>query len=150
MIKLLRSEATNPDFVALVNLLDQELATRDGEMHTYYHQFNQLDQIRFAIVAYEDGVPIGCGAIKQFDGHSMEVKRMFVLPENRGQGIASCMLDELEKWTAELGFKKCVLETGKNQPEAIELYKKHGYMIIPNYGQYDGIENSICFEKLLK
>jgi len=53
----------------------------------------------------------------------------------------------LESWASELNFKYCVLETGKRQPEAIALYKKNGYQIIPNYGQYHGIENSICFQK---
>ena len=64
-------------------------------------------------------------------------------------GIATQILTELEKWATELSFKKCVLETGKKQPEAIALYIKNGYKIIPNYGQYEGVENSVCFEKLL-
>ena len=74
---------------------------------------------------------------------------MFVLPERRGKGIAAKVLSELEIWAAELSFEKCILETGKKQPEAIQLYKKSGYVIIANYGQYDGIENSLCFEKKL-
>jgi hypothetical protein len=56
----------------------------------------------------------------------------------------------LEKWTAELSYGKCILETGIKQPEAIGLYKKSGYTVIPNYGQYAGIENSVCFEKQLQ
>jgi len=80
----------------------------------------------------------------------MEVKRMYTLPESRGKGISSKVLGELEKWATELSCKKCILETGKKQPEAIGLYKKNGYEVIPNYGQYAGIENSVCFEKDLK
>jgi len=80
----------------------------------------------------------------------MEVKRMFTLPESRGQGLATTVLGELETWAAELGFERCVLETGKRQPEAIAFYKKHGYEIIPNYGQYAGIDNSVCFEKIIR
>jgi GNAT superfamily N-acetyltransferase len=79
----------------------------------------------------------------------MEVKRMYVLPNNRGKGIATTLLWELEKWALELGYMKCVLETGKRQPEAISLYEKSGYQRIPNYGQYKGVENSICFEKIV-
>jgi putative acetyltransferase len=79
----------------------------------------------------------------------MEVKRMYTSPESRGKGTAAQVLNELEKWAAELYCKKCVLETGKRQPEAIGLYQKGGYKIIPNYGQYAGIENSVCFEKEL-
>jgi len=77
----------------------------------------------------------------------MEMKRMYTVPAFRGKGIATMVLRELEKWAAELSYMKCVLETGKRQPEAIDLYKKNGYKIIPNYGQYIGVENSVCFEK---
>jgi len=75
---------------------------------------------------------------------------MFTLPECRGKGIATKLLNELEKWTIELGYEKCILETGKRQPEAIALYKKNGYKSIPNYGQYTGMDNSVCFEKEMK
>lgn len=149
MLQILRTDANHPDFIALVGLLDAELAARDGQLHTFYHQFNQISHIQFALVAYKDGVAVGCGATKQFDSERMEVKRMYVLTEMRAKGVASGILKELENWAMELGYKKCVLETGKNQPEAIELYQKSGYRIIPNYGQYAGIANSVCFEKLL-
>ncbi len=69
------------------------------------------------------------------------------MPGSRGKGIASKILAELEIWATELFYEKCILETGKKQPEAIALYKKNGYNIIPNYGQYAGVENSLCFEK---
>ena len=74
---------------------------------------------------------------------------MFVNPIARKLGVATKVLGELEKWAKELGYKSCILETGKKQPEAIALYEKNGYRSIPNYGQYDGIENSLCFEKKL-
>ena len=79
----------------------------------------------------------------------MEVKRMYTLPGYRGKGYASKILAELENWAAEMSYGKCVLETGKKQPEAIQLYTRNNYTIIPNYGQYAGIENSVCFEKIL-
>ncbi|HEY5690433.1 MAG TPA: GNAT family N-acetyltransferase [Cyclobacteriaceae bacterium] len=149
MVSIIKTDASHRDFVALVDLLDQELAERDGEMHAYYHQFNEISRIKFAIITYKDGIPVGCGALKEFEKDTQEVKRMYVLPEMRGQGIASGILKELEHWAMKQGYKKCILETGKNQPEAIELYKKSGYKIIANYGQYISIENSVCFEKLL-
>ena len=79
----------------------------------------------------------------------MEVKRMFVPQEQRGKGIASRILKELESWAAELGYKKCILETGEKQPEAIALYKKNNYVVIKNYGQYVDVESSVCFEKMI-
>jgi putative acetyltransferase len=148
MITLIRTHSENPDFISLVRLLDADLAERDGATdHSFYAQFNKIAAIKHVVVAYEDNNPVGCGAIKEQDAGAMEVKRMYVSPEGRNKGIATKILTELEVWAHELGYLRCVLETGKRQPEAIELYKKNGYNIIPNYGQYIGIENSVCFEK---
>jgi GNAT superfamily N-acetyltransferase len=147
MIKIIRTDSTSKDFIALVNRLDAELAERDGKDHAFYNQFNKIDQIRHAVVLYKDGEPVACGAIKEFDAGVMEVKRMYTLPEVRGQGIASRVLSELEKWAVTMSYTKCILETGRRQPEAIRVYEKNGYNIISNYGQYAGIANSVCFEK---
>lgn len=149
MTKLIRTNSDNPDFVSLVRLLDADLAKRDGEEHSFYAQFNTIAKLKHVVIAYENAKAAGCGAIKEQAPGTMEVKRMYVLPENRKGGIATQVLTELEHWAHELGYPKCVLETGKRQPEAIELYKKNGYKIIPNYGQYAGVDNSVCFEKKL-
>ncbi len=149
MIHCIRTDSENIGFQKLVNELDVDLRIRDGADHSFYAQFNKIDKIKYALVAYDDDMPVGCGAIKEFSTDSMEVKRMYVLPERRGQGIASTILHELERWAIELNHHKCLLETGKKQPEAIALYKKNGYNVIPNFGQYENVENSVCFEKLL-
>jgi putative acetyltransferase len=149
MKKILRTNSDNLDFIELVKLLDIELAKRDGNEHSFYAQFNTIQSIKYAVVAYEDELPLGCGAIKEYDVDTMEVKRMYVLPQSRNKGIAGTILSELERWAEELSHKKCILETGKKQPEAIALYLKHGYRAIPNYGQYAGVENSLCFDKAL-
>ena len=146
-IELARTDSSNPDFQKLVAQLDAELAVRDGDDHAFYDQFNKIDSIKHVILAIENGVAVGCGAFKPFPENSVEVKRMFVPLEMRGRGIASAILGGLEKWALELGFEKCVLETGKKQPEAIALYLKNGYRVVPNFGQYVGVENSVCFEK---
>ncbi len=148
-MNLQRTTSNNVDFTALVKQLDAYLAEKDGPEHTFYAQYNKVDAIKHVIVAYENEGPVGCGAIKEFSSNAMEVKRMYTAPSGRQKGIASKILSELEKWASELGYEKCVLETGKRQAEAIALYKKRGYEIIPNYGQYIGIENSVCFEKSL-
>ena len=149
MVQLIRTNSDDTDFITLVKKLDAELAERDGKDHSFYAQFNIIQTIKYVVVAYEDKKPVACGAIKEFDRDTMEVKRMFTLSERRGEGIAGKILNELEKWASELHYKRCVLETGKRQPEAIALYKRNGYNIIPNYGQYVGVENSVCFEKYL-
>ena len=150
MIEIVRTDSASAEFVRLVRKLDIDLAERDGAEHAYYAQFNKIDMLRYVVVAYFERLPVACGAIKEFNDTTVEVKRMFTLPANRGKGIAARVLKELERWAAELSFTRCVLETGKKQPEAIALYEKSGYKIIPNYGQYKGIENSVCFAKDLK
>lgn len=150
MIRIARTDSENRDFIELVVRLDADLAERDGEDHSFYAQFNKIDRIQYVVVAYEDKKPLGCGAIKEYDATTMEVKRMYVTPESRRKGIGAKVLSELENWASELSCEKCILETGKKQPEAIGLYKKYGYKIIPNYGQYADIENSLCFEKQVK
>ena len=149
MISIVRTHSGNEDFVELVQQLDMELAERDGKDHSFYAQFNKIDMIKHVVVAYVDEYPVACGAIKEYEKGTMEVKRMFTRLDHRGKGIAARVLSELEKWAAEMNYSKCVLETGKKQPEAIRLYEKSGYKLIPNYGQYAGVENSVCFEKSL-
>jgi len=149
MIRTIRTNSENPDFIELVKYLDADLAIKDGNEHSFYAQFNKIDKIKFVVVAYDDDQPIGCGAIKEYASHTMEIKRMFTSPGYRGKGIATKVLTELENWAAEMSFEKCILETGKKQPEAIALYTKKGYHLTPNYGQYAGVENSLCFVKYM-
>ena len=147
MIKIRRTDSDDRNFIELVKFLDADLAEKDGSDHSFYSQFNKIDTIKYTVVVYENDKPMGCGAIKKYSPNTMEIKRMYTMPKGRGKGIATKVLAELEVWAAELRCTKCILETGKRQPEAIALYKKNGYTLIPNYGQYTGIENSLCFEK---
>ena len=94
-------------------------------------------------------MPVGCGAFKKYEDGAAEIKRMFVLPEHRGRRVAAGVLKELEDWAAEMDFRECILETGYKQPEAIALYKRSGYEVIENYGQYIGVENSVCMRKII-
>ena len=149
MIKVLRTDSSNQDFIDLVKLLDKELQIRDGKEHTFYSQYNKIDKLKNVVVAFYNDVAVGCGAIKECDSSTIEVKRMFVKDEYRSKGIATKALIELELWTKELGYNRCILETGHKQPEAIRLYTKNNYKIIPNYGQYAGVVNSVCMEKVI-
>jgi len=149
MIELKRTNSKNADFDYLNKLLDKELVIRDGDEHAFFAQFNKIDTINHVIVAYQNNEPLGCGAFKKYDGETVEIKRMFVLPEGRGKKIASKVLAELEQWANELGYKKCILETGATFKDAVGLYKNANYAVIPNYGQYKEVANSMCFSKSL-
>jgi GNAT superfamily N-acetyltransferase len=147
MLKLIRTDSDNNNFKALVKLLDADLAIRDGADHAFYAQYNHIDKIRNAVIAFIDDKVVACGAFKKYSDSKVEIKRMYVVENLRGQGIAQKVLAELEKWAAEFNFSECILETGKKQPEAINLYQKAGYTIIKNYGQYENIQNSVCMTK---
>ena len=149
MLRLVRTTSENLDFRTLVQLLDRDLAERDGAETAFYAQYNKLDLIKHAVVAYAGDEPVGCGAFKEYAADLVEIKRMFVQPARRQQGVARAVLAELERWAGELGYAGCVLETGRRQPEAIALYQRCGYALTPNYGQYVGIENSVCMRKEL-
>ena len=148
MLKLIRTNSENSDFINLVKKLDAYLKITDGDDHDFYNKFNNIDVIKYVVVVYKNNQPVGCGAIKHFDSNRVEVKRMFVGSSQRGLGIAPKMLNELELWAKELSYKKCILETGERQVEAVKLYHKSNYKRMHiNYGQYKGVVNSLCFEK---
>jgi len=147
MISLERTTSEHPGFVALVRHLDAYLAKIDGDEHAFYAQYNKIAALQNVVVALDGDTPIGCGAFKPFDENSVEIKRMYVLPEWRGKGVAPQILAELERWAVELGHSRCVLETGLRMPDAVSFYTKNGYARIENFGQYAGVENSACFAK---
>jgi putative acetyltransferase len=147
MITFKRTTSDNEDFEKLVKQLDAYLAIVDGEDHAFYAQFNKSNSLKNALVAYEKEIAIGIGAYKEYDSQTVEMKRMFTIPEHRGKGIASKILSELELWAKEENYSISILETGFLQKEAISLYQKLEYKIIENYGQYKGVETSICMKK---
>ena len=150
MIIIKRTDSKDRDFHSLVERLNKDLFERYDELQTFYNQFNKIENIHNVVVAYIDSIPVGCGCFKRFDDSSVEIKRMYAAEEQRGKGIGKAVLSELEKWAAELGNASTVLEMGNKQPEAARLYQGHGYTVIPNYGQYIGMEaTSICMKKEL-
>jgi GNAT superfamily N-acetyltransferase len=148
MTKLLRTDSENSDFRSLVTELDRELAAINGNTNDFYKQFNKIDLIKNVVVAFHNGRAAGCGAIKEYDSTTVEIKRMYVSPVMRRRGIAGEVLNALETWAVELGYQRCVLETGLTMSSAVGLYTKSGYVSIPNYGQYENAAGSICFEKI--
>lgn len=149
MIKIRSTTSDDQDFIDLVKELDTYLKITDGDEHDFYNQFNGIESLQSVLVAYYNNKPVGCGAFKPYDHESVEVKRMYLKPENRGSGIAADILKTLEISAKERGYKRTVLETGKRQLEAVKFYHKSGYRRIPNYGQYVQMDNSYCFEKRL-
>jgi GNAT superfamily N-acetyltransferase len=103
----------------------------------------------FLVVRDDAGAAVACGGIARFDGERGELKRMYVVPEQRGRGLGRRILVELEAEARRLGYRSLVLETGDRQPVALGLYGSAGYERIPCYPPYDSRALSLCFEKLL-
>lgn len=146
-MNVLRTDSTSPDFQKLVKSLDATLAEHNGENDDFFSQYNKIDTIKNCIVVYIDSIPAACGAFKPFSEDTVEIKRMFTDPVFRKKGLGSAIVKELESWATELNFKKAVLETSQDLKSAISVYEKSGFYRIPNYGQYVGIEQSVCYEK---
>lgn len=151
MILVKRTNSDHVDFQKLVNELDIDLEGYYKEEQAFYDKLNTIEKIEHAIIAYDDKErPVGCGGIKPFSKNEIEIKRMYVHPTYRGNGIATIILNALETWSKELKFDTCILETLKEKQYAIGFYKKNEYKITPNFGAYIKAENSVCFKKELK
>ncbi|QHI36258.1 hypothetical protein IMCC3317_16170 [Kordia antarctica] len=133
----------------MVKQLDAFLTIRNGESDDFFSQFNGLENLENVILIYLEEKPIGCGAIKKYDAETVEIKRMYISQKYQGKNLGIVILEALEIWATELGNTRCILETGTMLPEAIRFYEKNNYQRIPNYDQYIGVAESVCFEKWL-
>ena len=149
MLNLTKTDSSNKNFQNLVIELDKYLAGINGDSNDFFVQFNKIDKLNHVILAIKNQQFVGCGAMKEIEKDTVEIKRMFVQPNIRGKGVASAILFALENWAKELNYKKSVLETSNKMHDAMHLYIKNDYKIIPNYGQYRNVATSVCFEKNL-
>lgn len=145
------TDGCNQDFIKLCHELDDFLNEIVGgeENRAEYVQYNKLDDIHDVVVAYDNDIPVGSASLKKYDDECAEVKRVFVKKEYRGRGISNNLMKVLEERAREKGFKYFILESGEPLVSAMALYRKIGYKVIPNYGQYIDIEESICMKKKL-
>ncbi|WP_428224227.1 GNAT family N-acetyltransferase [Flavobacterium sp.] len=145
-MRVVKTNSDNPDFKKLSALFDEYLVEIDGDERDFFAFYNNV-QLDHVLVVYEDSVAVGCGAFKKYDRQTAEIKRMFVHPDHRNKGIALRILTAIEDWAKEQQFNTFILETSPKLTAAIALYQKTGYTFIPNYGQYIGVENSVCMKK---
>ena len=148
MLTLAEEQFDSPTALRLVRALSEDMKARYGEDGAGAH-LGEPDFVAF-VVGRSESDAVCCGGISRFDEHTVELKRMFVVPEARGRGFSRLVLVELERRAAELGFEFIRLETGIAQPEAIGLYASAGYGPIPCWGLYVDDLTSRCFEKRLE
>ena len=150
-IYYLRTNGENEDFASLCRELDQYLNDLVGgeENRMEYVPHNKLDDIHHVVVAYDKDRPVGCASIKDQGENTAEVKRVFVKEAYRGTGISEELMRGVEQLAAEKNYIRLILETGKVLEAAVGLYSKLGYQVIPNYGPYVDMEESVCMGKML-
>ncbi len=111
--------------------------------------YNISESITEVLIAYIDDEAVGCAGLKAYSDSDVEIKRVWVDPEYRGNHISTAMMDALEKKAIELGFKRAILQTRPQMEEAVHIYTKRGYVLTDNYPPYDKLEGAICFAKEL-
>lgn len=139
------------DLFQLVKELDAFFVEKWGsQIADGYQDLHQLSQMAYAVICYDDEVPIGCGCYKIIDYQTVEIKRMYVVPKYRRHGIATKILSILEKKALSDGFVIAELETGKDMQDNIFMYEKCGYKLVENYGVFIGDDICVCMKKKLK
>jgi len=142
----------SPDARRLVTALDAHLASRYSPEQRFGPNLKPsqvASGLGTFLVARADGRAVGCGAVRLLEPTTVEVKRMYVEPDLRGQGVAKAILEHLEAAARELGARRAVLETGVYQDEAIGLYLRTGYTRVDCWGEYTTSPTSVCYEKSL-
>lgn len=148
----------HPDAVRLTELVQQEYTERYGGSDA-----TPVDPAHFEpprgifLVAYsDDGEPLATGGWRAREASAeglrdgdAEIKRMYVMPQARGRGIARRILAGLEESALAAGRRRMVLETGQRQPEALSLYTSCGYAPVTKFGLYRCEPLSVCLARLL-
>jgi GNAT superfamily N-acetyltransferase len=147
-MRILRTDSRNEDFRRLAELLDESLYELYGEDIKIYSKQNSVTyNLKDILIIYINDEPVACGAFKKYDNDTIELKRVFVKKENRGQGISKLIVKEIEELGRINKYSFVILQTGRKQIEAIKLYESTGYEVIENYGVYIGDDESICMKK---
>lgn len=147
MIELRAVAWDDPDGARLRAQQQAEISARYGVDDSEPGPKPTVDDITVFVLAFDGADPVGCGALRALDAHHGEVKRMYVVPERRGTGVSTAILQRLEAEARSRGWDRLVLETGTEQPDAMRFYEREGYTSIPSFGYYVDSADSRCYEK---
>jgi GNAT superfamily N-acetyltransferase len=137
-----------PSAQQLIDAVQQEYVVRYGAPDT-----TPVDPAEFAppggrfVVGYLDTDAVAMGGVRRIDDDTVEIKRMYVVPEQRGRGLSRVVLAHLESLARGLGATRVLLETGQKQPEAMRLYETAGYERVPGFGHYKCEPDSVSYGK---
>ena len=137
---------------SLIEALNAELLGRypeEGACHFQLDAHEVADGRGAFLIAQRSGQPVGCGAVRRIEANTGEVKRMYVVPLERGRGMGRAILNAIEAEARALRLSRLVLETGVRQTEAQALYQSAGFSRIEPFGEYVHSPLSICMAKPL-
>lgn len=145
------TDGKDENFIVLCHELDDFLNELVGgeENRTEYIPYNKPDDIHDAVIVYDGDVLVGGAGFKRYDDECAEVKRVFIRQDYRGRGISNRLMELLEDAARKQGYRYFILESGEPLIAAMALYRNIGYKVIPNYGQYKDMADSICMRKEL-
>jgi GNAT superfamily N-acetyltransferase len=135
---------------AMTAEIERRYADRMAELRAQPDVFAVVaDTVAYTAIAVTDaGQPVGHLGLR-WVGADLELKRMYVAPEQRGSGVSGALLAAAEQAARALGVRRIILQTGDRQPEAVRLYQKAGYSPIPIFPPYQGVAFSLCFAKTI-
>ena len=150
-IRYIRTDGTNKDFAEFYRLTEEFYSSLVGgeKNRKGFVPFNASAMIPDVIIAYDGEKAVACAGLKKYDETSTEIKRVWVQPEYRGRHIASELMSMVEHIAREQGFERLILQTRPQMTEAVKMYEKRGYILIPNYPPYDSLKGAVCYAKEL-
>jgi putative acetyltransferase len=149
-VSIRREDLSSEVAAKLISALNVELSRRYPEEGANHFRLDaqEVEEGQGAFfIAYANGQPLGCGGIRRIGADSAEIKRMYVEPYARGQGVGRRILLTLQEEARRLGITRILLETGDRQPEAIALYSQVGFVRFPAFGEYVDSPLSVCMAK---
>lgn len=148
-MEIIFTDGTDQRFIHLCHELDDTLIETVGgeKQRAQYNQYNTMEEIHDVVLIVNHGMAVACGSFREYENGVVEIKRVFTKDEYRNRGLGRVCMDKLEERAKEEGYYKCILETGRILEAACHLYETMGYEVIPNYGPYANMNESICMGK---
>lgn len=149
MIKYIWTDGTHEDFQRFYRITEDYYSSIVGgaDRRKSFMPYNISESIHDVVIAYADNEAIACAGLKRYSEQDAEVKRVWVEPAYRGNGLATAIMEQIERKAKEQGFGRTILQTREIMTEAVALYTKLGYRRIPNYPPYDKLEGAVCFAR---
>ncbi|CDM67927.1 putative N-acetyltransferase [Clostridium bornimense] len=150
-MRIIHTDGKDKRFENLCCELDKYLNNIIGEekQQDQYNRYNTLEDIHDVILITDKSDVLACGGFKRYDEFTAEVKRVYVKENARRHGLGKTVMDEIEKVALKKGYKNLILETGRALKGAQKMYRKLGFEVINNFGQYIGNDESICMKKII-